>query len=109
MNFEFCKIEIYIPSTHFPQLQKALQEADAGHIGTYDSCLSYSEVTGCWRPLEGSNPYDGETGKISYANEYKVEVLCKTANVDKTISYIKAVHPYEVPVINVIPLLKTGL
>ena len=33
----------------------------------------------------------------------------KTENVEKTVSAIKKVHPYEVPVINVIPLFKTGL
>lgn len=109
MEFEFCKIEIFIPETHFKGLQKALQEVDAGHVGVYDSCLTYSEVTGCWRPLEGSTPYDGEIGKICYGKEYKVEVLCRTSNVDKTLDAIKAAHPYEVAVINVIPLYKTGL
>ena len=44
MDFSYCKIEVYIPETHFAALQKALQEADAGHIGKYDSCLSYSKV-----------------------------------------------------------------
>lgn len=109
MEFDFCKIEILIPPTHFEALQKALQEVDAGHVGTYDSCLSYKEVKGCWRPLKGSNPYDGEIGKLSYGTEYEVDVLCKTENVEKTVSAIKKVHPYEVPVINVIPLFKTGL
>lgn len=109
MDFEFCKLEIFIPHSHFNQLQKALQEADAGHISSYDSCLSYSEVQGFWRPLEGSNPIDGEIGKLCYGKEYKVEVLCKAVNADKTIAAIKKIHPYEVPVINVIPLFKTGL
>lgn len=108
MNFEFCKLEIFIPKTHFEQLQKALQDADAGHVGDYDSCLSFSEVQGFWRPLLGSNPYDGEIGKLCYGTEYKVEVLCKAVNVKKTIAEIKKVHPYEEPVINVIPLY-TGL
>lgn len=109
MEFEFCKLEIFIPSTHFDMLQKALQEVDAGHVGAYDGCLSFSEVKGCWRPLKDSNPYDGEIGVLNYGTEYKVEVLCKTVNLDKTISAIKNVHPYEVPVINAIPLLQTGL
>jgi hypothetical protein len=37
-----------------------------------------------------------------------VEVVCRTENVEKTIRAVKAVHPYEVPVINVIPLYRTG-
>ncbi len=108
MEFEFCKMEIYIPQTHFKALQKALREADAGHIGAYDCCLSFSETTGCWRPLEGSRPYSGEENRLSTEKEYKVEVICRKERVDETIRAVKAVHPYEVPVINVIPLYRTG-
>ena len=41
MNFEFCKLEIFIPESHFKQLQNTLIEVDSGHIGKYDACLSY--------------------------------------------------------------------
>ena len=109
MNFEYCKIEIFIPEANFKELQNALIEIDAGHIGKYDACLSYSYVTGTWRPLEGTNPYKGELNKISEEKELKVEVTVKFSNVDETIKAIKKIHPYEEPVINVIPLLKTGL
>ena len=49
MDFKYCKLEIFIPETHLPALQKTLREVDAGHIGNYDSCMSSSEVTGYWR------------------------------------------------------------
>ena len=77
MEFKYCKLEIFIPETHFQQLQKALQDVDAGHIGNYDSCLSYSKVMGTWRPLEGTDPFIGNTGEISEEPELKVEVTIK--------------------------------
>ena len=40
MDFKYCKLEIFIPETHLPALQKTLREVDAGHIGNYDSCMS---------------------------------------------------------------------
>jgi len=43
MDFKYCKLEIFIPETHLPALQKTLREVDAGHIGNYDSCMSSSE------------------------------------------------------------------
>lgn len=89
-------------------LQKALQEADAGHIGNYDSCLSYSHVMGMWRPLEGTDPFIGETGEISEEPELKVEVTIKAEQLQRTMTGIKKVHPYEEPVINVIPLAATA-
>lgn len=106
MNFDYCKIEVFIPHTHLAVLQDALQRVDAGHIGSYDCCLSYYEVTGCWRPLKGSQPYLGTENTISSETEYKVEVICKTEKTEETIAAIKNVHPYEVPVINAIPLYK---
>ena len=104
MEFKYCKLEIFIPETHFRKLQKALQDVDAGHIGNYDSCLSYSKVMGTWRPLEGTEPFIGDTGEVSEEPELKVEVTIKTERLKDTIAAVKTVHPYEEPVINVIPL-----
>ena len=106
---DYIKLEIFIPETHFPQLQKALQEADAGHIGNYDSCLSYAPVMGAWRPLAGTHPYIGEQGTVSREPELKVEVTIRAEKLDETVAMIKAVHPYEEPVINAIPLVGIGL
>lgn len=104
----YCKMEVFIPESHLAELQNSLQDVDAGHIGNYDSCLSYSEVTGCWRPLSGSTPYIGNENAISSEKELKVEFICLRDNVDVTIEAIKRVHPYEVPVINVLPLYRTS-
>ena len=65
-------------------------------------------MIGYWRPLEGCNPYIGNEGEISKEPEVKVEVTVFTEAVDRTIEAIKKVHPYEEPVINVIPILRTS-
>ena len=100
-----CKLEIFIPQSHLDVLQKALQNVDAGHIGNYDSCLSYSEVIGTWRPLKNAQPYLGKLNEISREKELKVEVRVSEQNLQQTLQAIKSVHPYEEPVINIIPLL----
>ena len=105
MEFSCCKLEIFIPESHFPALQLALRQADAGHIGSYDSCLSCSPVTSFWRPLEGTHPYLGQVGELSREAEVKVETICRRERLKETLAAIRAAHPYEVPVINVIPLL----
>lgn len=105
----FCKLEIFIPESHLGALREALRRVDAGHIGRYDSCLSYSRVTSCWRPLEGTNPFLGKEGELSCEPELKVEVVCRSGRLRETIDAVRAVHPYEEPVINALPLLATGL
>lgn len=105
----YCKLEIFLPETHFPALQQVLSQVDAGHIGNYDCCLSFSPVTSCWRPLSGTHPYLGNPGELCTQTELKVEVTCSMEHLDQTLQAIKAMHPYEEPVINVIPIFKTGL
>jgi hypothetical protein len=46
---------------------------------------------------------------ISEEEELKVEVTVKGNRLNETIEAVKAVHPYEEPVINVIELFRTGL
>ena len=105
----YCKLEIFIPETHLDILRDTLIACDAGHIGNYDACMSYSHVIGTWRPLENSHPYSGSQGVISHEQEIKVEVTCRVEELDRIIAAVKAVHPYEEPVINAIPLLRTSL
>lgn len=64
MNVSFLKLEIFIPETHLGALKAVLREVDAGHIGNYDCCLSYSQVMSTWRPLAGTDPYIGKENVI---------------------------------------------
>ena len=83
MEFKYCKLEIFIPETKILELQKALQKVDAGHIGNYDSCMSVSQVTGYWRPLDGCDPYIGENGKISSEpGKSRSDNLCRSGRAD---------------------------
>lgn len=105
MNADHIKLETYIPEDYLRQLQDVFREIGAGKIGCYDSCLSYSRVAGTWRPLEGANPYNGEVGEISVGEEIKVEVVIDADRAAETVAAVRRIHPYEEPVINLIPLL----
>ncbi len=108
-DFACCKLEIFVPEDYLDAIQEALWQVDAGHIGAYDHCMSYSPVTGCWRPLPGTTPFLGEENQLSREPELKVEVICRRERVRETVAAVKAAHPYEEPVINVIPLYQTGI
>ena len=104
-----CKLEIFLPASHLEPLREALRRVDAGHIGRYDRCLSYSPVTSCWRPLEGTSPYLGREGELCTQRELKVEVTCRLDQMEETVAAVQRVHPYEEPVIQAIPLYMVGL
>jgi hypothetical protein len=61
-------------------------------------------VQGYFRPLPGANPFQGEIGKIQETREAKIEVNCRHELVSEAINVIRRAHPYEEPLVNVIPL-----
>ena len=105
MNFKKVKIEIYIPEEYRDKLREALNNIGVLGAGNYDNVMSVTKVTGYWRPLENANPFDGEINKLSKASEDKIEFATDINNVENAVKVIKEVHPYEEPVINIIPLI----
>jgi hypothetical protein len=81
-----------------------LAKIGVGRIGNYDHCMAMYLVQGSFRPLEGANPFEGKVGEINEGTEYKMEINCKRKLIEEAIKIIKSVHPYEEPLINVIPL-----
>lgn len=100
----FFKLEIFCPAESVDAILEALGTTHAGEIGNYDHCTSITTVQGTYRPLEGANPAVGEVGKLFIGSECKIEVNCREENIVETIQAVRDVHPYEEPVINVIPL-----
>ena len=103
-NFTDVKLEIFIPQEYALKIRDELAKIGVGRIGDYDHCVAMYAVRGFFRPLPGSNPFEGEEGRISEVAEYKVEVNCSREHVNEAMKVIRSVHPYEEPLVNVIPL-----
>ena len=103
-NFTDVKLEIFSPQEYALKIRDELAKIGVGVIGNYDHCVALTAVRGFFRPLQGADPFEGEVGNISEVAEYKVEVNCKRDLVGEAIKVIRSVHPYEEPLINVIPL-----
>lgn len=104
-NFTDVKIEIFTPQEYMLQLRDELAKVGAGVIGNYDHCVALYPIQGYYRPLAGADPFEGNVGEISEGTEYKVEVNCKRELVSTALTAIRKVHPYEEPLINIIPLV----
>ena len=101
---EYLKAEVFLPEKFVPALRDALDREGFLREGHYACVMALMNVTGIWMPLEGASPYDGEIGKLSAAPEIKAEFRCRTEDRPEVERIIRMVHPYEVPVINFIPL-----
>ncbi len=103
----YFKIEIYAPEESVDDLLEALAATHAGEIGKYDHCATFYPVQGTWRALESAQPYLGNPGEMFSGGEIKIEILCREEYLLEAIGAVRDVHPYETPVINVIPLANT--
>jgi hypothetical protein len=103
-DFSEFKIEVYLPSENLEEMRLALNESKAGIVGNYDNVFATTDVTGHWRPLDGANPYLGEAGKLEVAPEIKVEINCNRENLSNVLKAIRLHHPYEEPLIRIIPI-----
>lgn len=103
-DFTDVKLEIFTPPEYVLKIRDELARVGAGVIGDYDHCAAVTPVRGYFRPVEGAHPFEGAVGEISEVEEYKLEVNCRRELVRDVIRAVKSVHPYEQPLINVIPL-----
>lgn len=99
------KLEIYLPREYVEKIWEALHELGAGVVGDYDHVVSFAPVEGAWRPNQQADPYAGEPNELSYGNEYKLEIRCPYEHVSEALALIRRIHPYEEPLINILPLL----
>jgi hypothetical protein len=103
-KFTHVKLEIFIPQESVLTLRDELARIGVGVIGDYDHCFAATKATGYFRPLDGAKPFVGKIGEIKVVMEYKLEVNCKRDLVNDALKVVKRVHPYEEPLINIIPL-----
>lgn len=103
------KVEVYIPKDYVTGLANDLNSHDYLQEGYYDYAFSTTLVKGHWRPLEGAQPYEGEVGLVTEADEIKMEFVVQRENLEDILHIIRRIHPYESPAVNCIALLDPDL
>jgi hypothetical protein len=99
------KLVIYVPQTHADIIRQALGESGAGLVGDYKFC-SFSVVgTGRYIPLDTAHPAIGTIGKLEEVVEERIETVCYQKDLNKIITAVKKVHPYEEVAIDIYPLV----
>ena len=98
------KLGFYVPPSHLEVVKAALFAAGAGRIGNYDSCAWQTLGQGQYRPLNGSQPYQGQTGVVEAVEEYRVELVCADELIKKVVQALRTAHPYEEPAFDIVRL-----
>lgn len=98
-------IIVYIPEDHCENVKTAMFAAGAGKIGNYAACSWQVSGTGQFMPLEKSQPFLGEQGKVELVSEVRVEMVCEKQYLRQAIHALRQSHPYETPAFHVIECL----
>ncbi len=105
MVFRRAKLEMYLPEEYVDVVRQSLGEMGVGVVGDYEFCSSAYPVTGTWKPKAAADPYEGESGVLSKGSEWKLEMVCPMEDVPSALEAVRELHPYEEPVVHVVPLI----
>lgn len=91
------KLAFFVPPSHVDEIKSALFAAGAGRIGAYDQCAWQVLGHGQFRPLDGSQPFIGQSGEVERVEEWKVELVVADDLIQQVVAALKQSHPYEMP------------
>jgi len=91
------KLAFFVPASHVEVVKAAVFAAGGGRIGGYDHCAWQTLGQGQFRPLDGSQPYLGQTGQVEVVEEWKVELVVADDLIAQVVAALKQSHPYETP------------
>lgn len=99
------KVAVSVPEDFLDKVMDEVTSAIEPLYPGYERVFSYWPVTGTWRPLPGSSPYDGEVGKVSVAREIHLEFAVRRDRLEDAVEAVRRAHPYEEPAIDIIPMI----
>ncbi|BCS46034.1 NGG1p interacting factor 3 protein, NIF3 [Pseudomonas amygdali pv. tabaci str. ATCC 11528] len=91
------KLAFFVPPSHVDEVKNAVFAAGAGRIGAYDHCSWQVLGQGQFRPLNGSQPFVGQSGVVESVEEWKVELVVADDLIQQAVLALKQSHPYETP------------
>lgn len=99
-----CKVVVFVPEADLGRVSDAVFAAGAGRIGEYRECSFRLHGTGTFFGSDAANPTVGQKGRREEVAEWRLEVVCAEADVDRVVTALRAAHSYEEPAYDVYPL-----
>ncbi len=105
MDFEQVYIVTGVPESHLEAVLDAISAAGGGIIGQYTHCAFTNAGVGRFKPDAEANPHIGQVDAINAVDEWRIETFCDRQQAKAVVAAIQQAHPYEQPVVYVLPLL----
>jgi len=98
------KVVTFVPAEAVEAVVDAMSKAGAGHVGDYSRCAFTAAGTGTFLAGSSTSPSVGRAGERSDAVEQRVEMVLPRTLRGAVVAALRAVHPYEEPVIDLYEL-----
>jgi dinuclear metal center YbgI/SA1388 family protein len=99
-----CKIVVFVPDADLGKVSNAMFAAGAGVIGEYHECSFRVAGTGTFFGSDATTPTAGQKGRREEVSEWRLEVVCPEAAVERVVAAMRSAHSYEEPAYDVYPL-----
>lgn len=91
----YYKIVVFVPISHFKKVRRAILDVGAGCAGNYSHSSFSVKGQGSFKPLSGSDPFEGEKNEFTEVQEYRLETIVSEDKLTLVKEKIFSVHPYE--------------
>lgn len=105
MEFKQVCVVTGVPESHLEAVLDAISGAGGGIVGQYTHCAFTNSGIGRFKPDESANPHIGAKQAINAVDEWRIETFCDRDKAKAVVEAIRLAHPYEEPVIYIMPLL----
>ncbi len=95
------KVAVFVPPADADAVATAMTSAGAGTIGNYSGCGFRTMGFGSFTAGDSTSPVIGELGRPAVTDEVRLEMIAPTRLLDRVLSAVVAVHPYEEPAYDV--------
>ncbi|MFD1672194.1 Nif3-like dinuclear metal center hexameric protein [Agrilactobacillus yilanensis] len=104
----YCyKLVVFTPLDNAAAMRSALGNAGAGELGDYQQASYTVAGQGRFLPGTGAHPAIGASGQLTTTQESRIEVIVPSYRLNQVVEAMLAVHPYEEPAYDLIPLKNT--
>jgi dinuclear metal center YbgI/SA1388 family protein len=98
------KLVAYVPLDYEIAVREALYAAGAGEQGAYSHCSFTSAGRGRFMGDATTTPFIGQPLQEVETEEYRLEMLCPEAVLNRAMQALRQAHPYEEPAYDIIAL-----
>jgi len=103
-NTRWFKFVTFAPADYEERIRNSMCLAGGGQWKDYSCCTFKTDGKGTFKPGESSNPFIGERGELSFAEEVKLECIVPSEKLSGLIESVLKAHPYEEPAYDVYQL-----